>query len=135
MRFSLEKKAPGRIEFGIIYGVIALVLLGIARCPPMLSLAPGCVFKGLIGLPCPTCGSTRALVHLSHGEIGPAFSMNPLATLAMFGAVLYFFLSLIALAFDLPRVTFILKDRGKNIVRAAVVTLLLAQWAYLVVMR
>lgn len=131
MRFSLGKKAPNQIEFGLIYGVIALIMLGVARWPPILSLAPGCVLKGLTGVPCPTCGSTRALVHLSHGDIVLAFLMNPLVTIALIGAVLSFLTSLITLAFDLPRITCLLTDKEKSLARAAVVMLLLAQWAYL----
>lgn len=131
MRFSLGKKTPHQIEFGLIYGVIALIMLGVARWPPILSLAPACVFKGLTGIPCPTCGSTRALVHLSHVDIVPAFLMNPLTTLALIGAVLYFLTSLITLAFDLPRIACLLTDKEKNIARATVAILLLAQWAYL----
>lgn len=131
MRFSLEKKEPSQIEFGLIYGVIALIMLGVARWPPILSFAPDCIFKGLTGGPCPTCGSTRALVLLSHGDLVPAFSLNPLVTLAMIAAVLYFLANLIMLAFHLPRITCILTDKEKNVVRAAAIILLLAQWAYL----
>jgi hypothetical protein len=131
MRFTLDKKAPNQIEFGVIYGVIALIILGVAGWPPILSLAPGCVFKTLTGIPCPTCGSTRSLVHLSHGDIVPAFFMNPLVTLAMVTTVLYFLISLITLAFDLPRIRCMLTDKEKSIVKAAAVTLLLAQWSYL----
>ena len=133
MRFSLKKKCPNQIEFGVIYGVIALLLLSAAWWPPILSLAPGCVFRGLTGVPCPTCGSTWSLVHLSHGDILSAFSMNPLVTLVMIAAVLYFFFSLILLAFDLPRITCILTEKEKSLARAAVVMLLLAQWAYLTI--
>jgi len=131
MRLFLEKKSPHQIEFGLIYGVIALIMLGVAWWPPILSLAPGCVFKRLIGLPCPTCGSTRSLVHLSHGDILSALSMNPLVTLAMIFAVMYFFYSLITLVFDLPRFSCILTDREKSLARAMFIMLLLAQWAYL----
>jgi len=131
MRFFLEKKAPNQIEFGLIYGVIALIILGAACWPPILTLAPDCVFKGLTGMSCPTCGSTRSLVYLSQGDIMPAFSMNPLVTLAMIAAVLYFLTTLVALAFDLSRITCTLTHKEKNIARAAAVMLLLAQWAYL----
>jgi hypothetical protein len=133
MRLFLEKKASNQIEFGVIYGVIALLMLGAAWWPPLLSLAPGCVFQGLTGVPCPTCGSTRSLVHLSHGDIVSAFSMNPLVTLAMIAAVVYFLFSLIILAFDLPRITCILTDKEKSVMRAAVLIILLAQWAYLTI--
>lgn len=49
-----------------------------------------CIFKQLTGLPCPGCGSTRAFVHLLHGDIKQAMWYNPLAIilLVVFMAVL-----------------------------------------------
>ena len=134
MRLFLKKRAPDQIEFGIIYGGIALVVLGVGRLQPILSFAPHCVFKGLTGIPCLTCGSTRSVVHLSHGDILSAFAMNPLTTLCLISAVLYFFYSLISAATDLPRISLSLTDKEKNIMRAGVVLLLLVQWAYLIVL-
>jgi hypothetical protein len=134
MRLFLKKRTPEQIEFGIIYGGIALVLLGFGRVQPVLSFAPHCLFKGLIGIPCLTCGSSRAVVHLSHGNILSAFAMNPLTTLCMISLVLYFFTSLITVAFDLPRIRFLPTEREKNFIIAGAVMLLLAQWAYLIIL-
>ncbi len=134
MRLFLKKRAPDRIEFGIIYGVIALVMLGVGWLPPILSFAPDCVFKGLTGIPCPTCGSTRSVMHLSHGNMLSAFAMNPLTTLCLISAVLYFIYSLMSVAFHLPRISFLLTDNERNVMRAGVVMLLLVQWAYLIIL-
>lgn len=51
---------------------LQLALLGLPPCP----------LRAATGIPCPTCGTTRATVALLHGEVGIAFSLNPLATLA-----------------------------------------------------
>ena len=56
MQLLLKKRSPDQIEFGIIYGGIALVILGAGWLRSVLSYAPDCVFKGLTGIPCPTCG-------------------------------------------------------------------------------
>ena len=133
MRLYLKKKSSNQIEFGIIYGGIALVMLGAGRLLPILSFAPDCVFKGLTGIPCPTCGSTRSVVHLAHGDILSALAMNPLTTLCLLAAIVYFIASLMSVAFDLPRINFILADKEKNVMRAGVVMILLAQWAYLII--
>ncbi len=132
MRLFLKKRAADQIEFGLVYGGIALVLLGVARMPPILSLAPGCAFKGLTGIPCLTCGSTRSVAHLSHGEFLAAFVMNPLMTLCLISAVLCFFYSLVSAAFALPRISIILNDNERNVIRAGVIVLLLVQWVYLI---
>jgi hypothetical protein len=134
MRLYLKKRAPDQIEFGIIYGGIAFLILGAGRLLPILSFAPDCVFKGLTGIPCLTCGSTRSVVHLSHGEILSAFAMNPLMTLCLISAALFFIHSLMSAAIDLPRVSFLLTDNDRNIMRAGVVMLLLIQWAYLIIL-
>lgn len=44
---------------------------------------PQCPFNWLTGLYCPGCGATRALHALLHGDLGKAFSMNPVFVLAL----------------------------------------------------
>lgn len=56
----------------------------IALRPLWLALAPHlrpCIFRTITGLPCPTCGTTRAAVAFLHGDLVSAFASNPLATL------------------------------------------------------
>jgi hypothetical protein len=134
MRLCLKKRTPNQIEFGIIYGGIAFLMLCAGRLLPVLSFAPDCVFKWLTGIPCPTCGSTRSVVHLAHGEIMTALAKNPLTTLCLITAIAYFFASLVIVTFDLPRVSFILADKDRNIMRAVVVTIFITQWAYLIIL-
>ena len=50
--------------------------------------APSCPWHRLTGLPCPGCGTTRALVALLEGRPGFALTMNPLATIGVVGFVL-----------------------------------------------
>jgi len=133
MRLYLKKKSSHQIEFGIIYGGIALLMLGAGRLLPILSFAPDCVFKGLTGLPCPACGSTRSVVHIAHGDILSALAMNPLTTLCLMAAIAFFIYSLMSAAFDLPRINCLLADKEKNVMRAGVVMILLGQWAYLII--
>jgi hypothetical protein len=71
-------------------------------------------------------------VHLSHGEIAFALAMNPLISIAMVFAVLFFFYSLITLLFDSRRIGFILTEREKNAVRSVAIVLLLIQWGWLI---
>jgi hypothetical protein len=134
MRLFLKKKTPDMIEFGIIYGCIALLILGVGRLLPSLSWVPDCVFKGMTGFPCPTCGATRSVAHISHGDILSAFVMNPLITLFLILAVAYCVISIVSVVFDLPRIGFLLTDSEKHIVRKGAVILLLVQWVYLIIL-
>ncbi|MBX7182076.1 MAG: DUF2752 domain-containing protein [Bacteroidia bacterium] len=37
-----------------------------------------CMFKQLTSLPCPSCGSTRAILELAHGNFMHSFLLNPI---------------------------------------------------------
>jgi hypothetical protein len=50
-----------------------------------LALAPQlrpCNFRSLTGIPCPTCGTTRAATAFLNGDLLTAFAANPLAATA-----------------------------------------------------
>ena len=132
MRFVLRKKQPSHIEFALIYGGLAILLLVAARILPVTQLAPGCVFKTITGMPCPTCGSTRAVVLLSQGHLLPAFRMNPVTSFVVVAALVAFLCRILALVFDLPGMRIGLSDREKNLVRLSAVLALLLNWGYLI---
>ncbi len=80
---AVHVSAPaGSAPLGAIFGGIgvlaaaAIALLGLDRLPVAF-----CVFKGLTGLPCPTCGSTRAVARLFGLDPAGALVMNPFTTL------------------------------------------------------
>jgi hypothetical protein len=132
MRVVLNKRAAGRIEFGLIYGGIALLALLAGGILPVLSFSPSCVLKGITRIPCPTCGSTRALVLLAHGELVAALAMNPLTVVCLLAAVLIFFTSLVTFVFDLPGISLDLSEQEGSIVRYGVIGLVFGQWCYLI---
>lgn len=51
-------------------------------------LRGACEFKQRFGLPCPTCGASRAVVLSAWGHFGQAWSLNPLGPLLVFGLLL-----------------------------------------------
>jgi hypothetical protein len=64
------------------------VCLAAPVAPQIAAALPECLFHTMTGLPCPTCGSTRAGLALSHLDLAGAAAMNPLATLTAAGFVL-----------------------------------------------
>jgi hypothetical protein len=123
---------PGSPPLGLVFGGIGLVsaaavgLLHLDRLPLTV-----CVFKGLTGLPCPTCGSTRTLGRLFALDFAGALSQNPLAMLA---AVLVGAWALADLAL-LPRrraVGVEIAPRLGFVLRLTALGLFLANWVYLI---
>ena len=135
MRMVLQKRTHGRTEFGIIYGGIALLAICVGRFVPVLAFAPSCVFRGLTGMPCPTCGATRSVVHLARGDFFASFGMNPLVSVGFVIAAVVFFYSLITLIAGIPRIGITLSDREKDVLRSLAVALVLANWCYLIFSR
>mgnify|MGYP003493396509 FL=1 len=123
---------PGAPPLGLVFGGIGLLgavavgLLRLDRLPLTL-----CVFKGLTGLPCPTCGSTRTLGRLAALDFAGAWSQNPLASAAAFGVAAWALADLVLL----PR----RKALGLEVdprlglaLRWGALLLFLANWVYLV---
>ena len=50
---------------------------------------PQCLWRKLIGLPCPTCGCTRSLLAWSHLDLATAFRFNPLFSALVVGLFLW----------------------------------------------
>jgi hypothetical protein len=129
IRLVARSSAP---PLGAIFGGIGLLaaaavgLLRLDRIPLTL-----CVFKGLTGLPCPTCGSTRALGRLFALDFAGALAMNPFTTLV---AVLVASWAVADLAL-LPRRRALDLEVPKPLgfaLRVAALVLFLANWVYLI---
>jgi len=80
---------PSKIRFrylAIALGVCAAVGLSCAGVLP----AYRCPFATFLGISCPMCGTTRAWLHLFHGDIAGAFFCNPLFLLWGFWCIVAF---------------------------------------------
>jgi hypothetical protein len=58
-----------------------------------------CLFKKITGIPCPSCGSTHALVYLLQGKFGDAVAANPLGIVLALALVVVPFWILVDLLF------------------------------------
>jgi hypothetical protein len=86
---SADVAASRQLE--LLWGSVAVLCLAalslVARLGPgveagLFTWLPACPVKALAGLPCPTCGATRATLALSHLDLFAAFAWNPLVALA-----------------------------------------------------
>jgi uncharacterized protein DUF2752 len=130
-RTALRARA-GATPLGAILAACALVavavvaLLHLDRLPVSL-----CVFKAVTGIPCMTCGTTRALARLAHLDLAGALAMNPLTTLGTLALVPW---GLADLAL-LPRrraLSLELSPAGARAARIAAALAVLANWAWLI---
>ena len=64
----------------MIYSFLFLVPFGLAWLLPPASVHGGisiCIFRTVVGRPCPLCGLTRAFVHAAHGRFDLAVGYHP----------------------------------------------------------
>lgn len=71
--------------------VIAVCAIVYVSDPEDTNWFPKCPFHMLTGLQCPSCGSSRALYHLLHGDIIVGLTFNPfiLVSWPLLGIVVY----------------------------------------------
>ncbi len=105
--------------------------MSVAAAPWAPALAQGlapCPFRALTGIPCLTCGSTRALLDLARFDVVGAFSWNPLAAAAgillVVGGLAALGAALAGRGVEAPRPT--------SALRAALALALAANWVFLV---
>ena len=120
--------APGR-QLAFLWGGAALVGAAAGAWAPALARGlPPCPFRALLGIPCLTCGSTRALLDLSRFDVVGAFSWNPLAAAA---GILFVLGGLAALGAALSG-RGVESPRPTPALRWALAVLLAANWVFLV---
>jgi Protein of unknown function (DUF2752) len=90
-----------------------------------------CWFKLATGHPCMSCGTTRAVGRLAHGDVAGAWVMNPLSTVVALGLVPWALADL-ALVSRRQALGIVLSAPARRVVLALGAAALLINWAYLV---
>ena len=85
-----------------------------------------CHFRRMTGFPCPTCGSTRAVLSLVQGEIARGLAFNPLAVVALAALIC----AAVVQLFTKRRVAVRMSRRERYLAWGLAVVALLANWAY-----
>ncbi len=94
-------------------------------------LVPRCPFRTITGIPCPTCGTTRAAVALLDGQLAQALALNPLSTLAAVGFLAGGLIAPVWAAVKLPVPE--VPTPLPRWARLGIVALLLVGWAWVIV--
>lgn len=74
-----ENTLTRRLEIWVITGVLVCFAL-----LPSLPNVPLCPYAWMTGKPCPTCGTTRSLWCLTHGNLAGSLAFNPIGCIVAF---------------------------------------------------
>jgi hypothetical protein len=124
---------PGETDFepwflfaSSLFGIGCLIWLGVGL--PW----PHCWVRHLLGIPCPTCGSTRSALALVHGNLGKALQVNPLMCLVYLGAIGFDLYAAAVLIFRAKRIRFVAMPKStQRILASVLVAAVLGNWIYL----
>jgi hypothetical protein len=113
-----------------LWGVAFLATVLLRPLWSMLGpLLPACPLRTLTGIPCPTCGSTRAAFALQRADLVAALHFNPLATAAGLAFALGGVLAPLWATLKLPAPD--LPARWPLPLRLAVVAIIAVNWLWL----
>lgn len=124
---------PGERDPELIWGSVLLVgALALFAWMRFGLPTPLCPLHALTGIPCPTCGLTRGLGCLLHGNLMEAFLFNPLLMVLLLCAGFYLLYAGVVVIGRLPRLRWEpLSRRASVFIRVGVVLLIAANWVYL----
>jgi hypothetical protein len=91
-----------------------------------------CPFRQITGIPCFTCGGTRAVLALSRGDVQAAFLWNPLVAASAIAAAAWLFYAAVVTALRAPRLRVRLAERDRLLFRAAAWTAIAGNWMFLI---
>jgi hypothetical protein len=128
------QRVPRRPNWPVAPVVVTAIWAGVVALTALLGAWSHhevllCPFRRLTGLPCPGCGSTRAVLSMIHGDPLGALVWNPLITVAL----CLFAASLLLRVAAGRKLEFHLGPRHNRIVLAGVIGLLAANWTYVLI--
>lgn len=109
-----------------VLGTIILLSISLDHVPNNLSL---CLFRTFTGLPCPSCGMTRAFISLGHGDIHSSILLNPASILIYIATWIGFLLALLQIVFG-KKVIEIIWNKYKKILFPGILTIMALVWIY-----
>lgn len=134
MKWVRRPLVPGETDpellWGSVLGAAALIAAGWLRSGIPTPLCP---LHAITGIPCPTCGATRAASSMLHGNLPAALLLNPLMTITLCGAALYLLYAAVVVIGRLPRIRIeSLSSTEARAIRVLAIILIAANWIYLI---
>jgi len=134
LTFVIGQPAFSTPRAAILAGALLLALGIVAAALPGIENGPVvCPFRAVTGLPCPTCGLTRAAHSLMRGDVASALAINPFDTLFFLVAVPLFAGLWGANLAGGFAVRISMSPVERRVAWALLVAVALANWAYVLV--
>jgi Protein of unknown function (DUF2752) len=92
-----------------------------------------CPFRHVTGIPCVTCGGTRALLALTRGDVQAALFWNPLVAVIAIAVLIFLVYAAVVTALRAPRVRVRLGERDRVLFRAAAWAAIAGNWVFLII--
>jgi hypothetical protein len=121
-----------RLWVSLALAITAILALGQVSSQFEIPI-PLCPLKHITGIPCPTCGGTRAVKALAHGAVLAALRWNPLVAIAALAAIPVLAYAAYVILFRSPRVRLMLAPADQRLLRTAAWIAILANWAFLII--
>ena len=126
-----EQTASLELVVGLI--AIPIAIFGAATSTLLAqALGRACSLKAIFGLPCPTCGSTRAVQQLLQGNISGAFMMQPLVVTSAALACLFSIYSFGVIVLKWPRLFILRHLQLSNRIYFWAAVVIAFNWIYLI---
>lgn len=135
MTVEWRRLGPGELDHELLWSAVGLAgagLLAIVALTPLAALLV-CPLSTLAGVPCPTCGSTRALFALGEGRWLAAFRFNPLTTVAVTLGLPWLAHGVVASLLRLPRLRLRPGAADRRRLRVLAWLAIAGAWAFLIV--
>ena len=133
MRLHWRPLRPGELDHELIWLLVSVAAAGLGMMWLALHLPwPRCTFLALTGLPCFTCGATRAAVAFLNADVLAAWGFNPLIAVLLATLFLFDIYALAVLISSAPRLRIVLtgtRIRPAALGLAGLVAVV--NWAYL----
>jgi len=126
----------GDVDHELLWSAVGALVAGAAWAALHTGGALGparCVFKAVTGVPCLTCGSTRAVEAMVAGRWLEALWLNPIVTVVAAGWTAYAAYGVGAVTGAWPRAAVRLDGRECTVLRAIAALAVVAAWVFLAV--
>jgi hypothetical protein len=133
----LQPRELDQEQLWLSIAVACMLIVALGQVSTQFEIpVPLCPLKHITGIPCPTCGGTRAVKALfGHGAVLAALRWNPLVAMAALAAIPVLIYAALVIVFRWPRLRVLFAPADQRLLRVAAWIAIIANWAFLILDR